>query len=1555
MAYFRLSTTLKKNDISNLAVNINTEVPLHSMALKKTFINKYKAVWQQILALLFLVAMNSAYAEEQTVESIKFDHFSTKQGLPQNTVFAINQDNEGFVWLGTQSGLIRFDGYRINNYKHNPLDENSLSSNLITAITTDDKGRIWSGAFPSVVNRLNTEDGSFIKVTIPSSTNSSYINQLLSRDNKMWVASENKFYWVDQNTLEIEEFAIESKQDELAIDILHESNSSLWLIKQTGLFEVNNDLKIIDSINLTFEPNEKISATEINDSMMYIATNNGNLFAYHLEEKTFTKLLDLEFLTQHASIFTKTSRKIKKIVFNKNKLWLATESRGLIEYSISNKQTQYYTQHANQLDGIADNKLHTLMFDNSGLLWIGTASSGFDRTTAKPSSFINFKAIATDTTKTVDNSINSLLKTRDHQYWITNNSGELKQLKVETKQFLSYLLPNAKIPTKQSFTPSSLLELKNGNILYGSRFGLWEFDRRNQKFLSISTLDDNGIQVGTILTIHQDERGRIWLGSAGQGVGLFDEVTKKISWFPTQADQATEFSNVIINIENASDNRLWLGTSNGLFQFDINKLEYLHTVYQQENDFLNNKLIRTIYQPTKNKLWIGTFSGVYLIESNGNDWNISLQFGEIKSVSNNIYSFVEENNNIWISSNYGITRINLVTKNFKNYTSRHGLQGEEFNGNVVLKEETAIWFGGVNGLTKFNPSLLQDNKYSPPIWITGYQIDDQFYTVHNPVFFNHLVLPSKSRLLRLEFSSLDFAHSKQNKYRIRDEDNPNQWLEIENRTELLYSQLQSGTFNICIQGSNHDGIWNPSCRSLRVTVKTSIWQSTTAYLFYFLSFLLIAFWIYNIRIQRFRASQKLLKKLEESQQKLNWSLQGSGDALWVWDIKSHTASRDGINRLLGYEPGVIFEPHTNLDSLIHPDDLEPTRKVVEDHLNTLSLEHFELEYRMKAANGDWRWILDRGQIVTFDEFGKPEKVAGTFRDITHRKKINEEQKLSALIIRNMAEMVIVTDENLRIISANPSWCHKMGYQLHEIIGKDPSLSNSPKQDQGFYDSVREHLLKFGNWQGEMLQRKKNSQDLLIYQELTIVKNEDLTIRNFVSVATDITEKKKAEDELRYLANYDMLTNLPNRTLFLDRLEHAILQAQRNQTSIALLFIDLDNFKNINDSLGHNYGDLLLKEAAQVISQCVRKDDTVSRLGGDEFTVILENITESISVLQIAEKIIDAFKDTIQIAERLVTTTPSIGISLFPEDASNASSLVKFADTAMYFAKSQGKNNFQYYSENMNKNALRRLDLESHLRGALDNDEFHLLYQPKVCAKSGRITGMEALIRWNNPVVGNVTPDEFIPLAEDTGLIVPIGNWVLTEACHQAKKWIDKGFDELEISVNLSFRQFKNFDLPEIVSKTLKETGLLGKQLTLEITESLLMDNIALATEQLEQLKQLGLKIAIDDFGTGYSSLNYLKQFPLDYLKIDRTFVKDILTNQNDASLTSAIIALSHNLDLTVIAEGVELVEQLTFLKKAGCEEIQGFLVSPPISHYEFGTLLEVSKDKNVFSMLKHNS
>ncbi len=1487
--------------------------------------------------------------------SVEFSHFSSQQGLPQNTVLAINQDNEGFVWIGTQSGLIRYDGYRIKNYIHDPVDQGSLSSNLVTAITTDDKGRIWSGAFPSVVNRLNAKDGSFSKVSIPSSTNSSYIKQLLSLDNRVWVASENNFYHISQKTMKITEFTTKSKSEQLAIAIIKGNNSSVWLVKESIIFEVNNNLETTNSIPIHLDSSEKITSADINQQDIFFATNKGNLFQFNLVSNQLKKLWDMSGFDFNNSDVVKSSKSIKQLVFSKGVLWIATQSRGLLKYSISSNQVESYTHQANLDSSLSENRLHTLMIDISGLIWIGTSSSGFERTTGKPSEFSFYQDEPKSLNDSVDNNITSFLKTHDNQYWLTNNSGELKKLQTDSKQYTTYVLPNSKNTTPQTFTPAALLELKNGNILYGSRFGLWEFNVKTKTFSAISVIDQNGIEAYTILSMYRDDNNQIWLGSSNVGVGLFDETSKQVTWYSVAAKNVGEFSNFVLNIVNASDNLLWIGTSLGLNQFDIKNKKYLHANYDNDNHLTNSKVIRTLYKTNSEQLWVGTFSGAFLLTKIDTRWHVSIPFKGIKSLSNNIYAFLSEKNNIWVSSNYGITRVNLKTLQFKNFTSHDGLQGEEFNGNVAFKSNQKLWFGGVNGLTAFDPNMVKENHFSPPVWITGYQIDDDFYTVNDPAFFSFLELPVHSRMLRLEFSSLDYHQSTQNQYRIKLNGDNNEWLNLGNRNEIIYSQLQPGTFKICIQGSNHDGIWNPNCRGLIVNVNAGFWQSNVAYFLYLLLVVSLAGWIFYKRKQRFAKTQLMLEELRESQQQLNWSLQGSGDALWIWDIKSGIAMRKGINRLLGYKPGEIFEPHANLDSLIHPDDLEPVKQKISAHLDKLTPEQFELEYRMKGADGEWRWVLDRGQIVTYDKNGNAEKVAGTFRDITDEKKIDEEQKLSALIIRNMAEMVMVVDENLRIVSANPSWCHKMGYQLHELIGKDPALTNSPNQEDGFYQSVREHLLKFGNWQGEMLQRKKNSQDLLVYQELTIVKNIDEGFNSIVSVATDITEKKKAEDELRYLANYDMLTNLPNRTLFLDRLDHAILQAQRNKTSIALLFIDLDNFKNINDSLGHNYGDLLLKEASQIISQCVRKDDTVSRLGGDEFTVILENIIESISVLQVAEKIIEAFKQTIQIAERLVTSTPSIGISLYPEDASNASSLVKFADTAMYFAKSQGKNNFQYYAEDMNKNALRRLDLESHLRGALENDEFHLLYQPKVDSKTGTVTGMEALIRWNNPVIGNVTPDEFIPLAEDTGLIVPIGNWVLNTACKQAKKWIENGFKNLEISINLSFRQFKNSDLPELVAATLLETGLAGKNLTLEITESLLMDNIALATEQLQRLKQNGLKIAIDDFGTGYSSLNYLKQFPLDYLKIDRTFVKDILTNQNDASLTSAIIALSHNLDLTVIAEGVELTEQLEFLRKAGCEEIQGFLVSPPISHYEFDSLLETSKNKNIFLLLEQEN
>ncbi len=438
---------------------------------------------------------------------------------------------------------------------------------------------------------------------------------------------------------------------------------------------------------------------------------------------------------------------------------------------------------------------------------------------------------------------------------------------------------------------------------------------------------------------------------------------------------------------------------------------------------------------------------------------------------------------------------------------------------------------------------------------------------------------------------------------------------------------------------------------------------------------------------------------------------------------------------------------------------------------------------------------------------------------------------------------------------------------------------------------------------------------------------------------DISERKRAEELLNHLAYHDVLTDLPNRALLHDRLEQAMIEADRQRRLVVVMFMDLDRFKNINDTLGHRTGDALLKIVADRLRSGVRLGDTISRLGGDEFVLVLANVAHVDDVAHVAQKIVDQFVSPFNIGERELFVTPSIGITIYPLDSTDAESLLKNADAAMYHAKESGRNTFQFYTAELNTRAMKRLTLETGLRWALERDELLLHYQPLVSMQTAEIVGMEALLRWQHPEFGLIPPLEFISVAEDTGLIIPIGEWVLRTACAQTKVWADAGFPVLRIAVNLSGKQLKK-DLPEKVRRILAETGLPAAHLDLELTESILMQDVEETASIMAELSMLGIAFSLDDFGTGYSSLSYLKRFPIKHLKIDRSFVRDITTDLNDATIALASIVMAHTLDIRVIAEGVETSEQLEFLRRQGCDMAQGYYFSKPLSVEAFSELLQ---------------
>ncbi|WP_172825451.1 GGDEF and EAL domain-containing protein [Geobacter sp. DSM 9736] len=446
-------------------------------------------------------------------------------------------------------------------------------------------------------------------------------------------------------------------------------------------------------------------------------------------------------------------------------------------------------------------------------------------------------------------------------------------------------------------------------------------------------------------------------------------------------------------------------------------------------------------------------------------------------------------------------------------------------------------------------------------------------------------------------------------------------------------------------------------------------------------------------------------------------------------------------------------------------------------------------------------------------------------------------------------------------------------------------------------------------------------------------------RKFIEVVEDITDRKKSEREIRQLAYFDTLTDLPNRTLLKDRLNQLLIHAKRFDEKLAVLFIDLDNFKGINDTKGHAIGDKLLTAVGKRLVKCVRSNDTVARLGGDEFVIVASDIQQEQDVTHIGQKILDMLGEPLEIEGNELFTSASIGIALFPLDGQTVGKLLKNADTAMYAAKESGRNNYKFFSREMNRKAVERMEIETSLRRALDKEEFYLLYQPQVNVRTGSITGVEALLRWNHPERGLLLPDKFIPVAEDTGLIIQIGEWVIRTACRQLKEWHDQGLGPLRLALNISGKQFKESNFGKMLEGVIKEVGIKPQNVELELTESVLMANAAHTVKMLKRIKNTGVTLAIDDFGTGYCSLAYLKNFPIARLKIDKTFISEVTTTKSDALITEAIVALSRTLGLQVIAEGVENIEQMHFLASRDCHEMQGYLFSKPKLADEIDMLL----------------
>ncbi|MGH8032073.1 MAG: putative bifunctional diguanylate cyclase/phosphodiesterase [Luteimonas sp.] len=683
--------------------------------------------------------------------------------------------------------------------------------------------------------------------------------------------------------------------------------------------------------------------------------------------------------------------------------------------------------------------------------------------------------------------------------------------------------------------------------------------------------------------------------------------------------------------------------------------------------------------------------------------------------------------------------------------------------------------------------------------------------------------------------------------------------------------------------------------------------------------------------RRRRSERRHVEQLMQREERFKLALWATGEHYWSYDVLTGKVNRLFAEDNAPQPADAMLESVLELERVVHPDDLPMVRERLQAVLDGSMMDVYQSEHRAMNIDSDFVWTRVRGRVVERDADGRVVRLAGTALNISHERSVERERQIATEVLRSMNEAVTVLDREFLFASINPAFTRITGYQQADVVGRSAALLDSSQHDPAFYAHVRALLARQGRFSGEMWQRRSDGEEFLCSIEANAVFDIDSEQQFYVAVLSDITQQKRAEQELRYLANFDALTNLPNRTLMSERLSRAIVRARRENNRIAVLFLDLDRFKDINDSLGHEVGDRILRAAAVRLQQTVGQHNTVARLGGDEFTAILENLDSPEDADRIAREIIASFEEPLLMdARQELSVTPSIGISLYPDHGQVPTMLLKHADTAMYQAKAAGRRTFMRYDDAMDVTIRHRATLSGALRKALDRGELRLVYQPRLSLSPSRITGVEALLRWTSHEHGEIGPAEFIPLAEDSGLILEIGEWVLREACLTLRRWHQHGLDHLSMAVNVSVLQLRRGDFPEVVRRVLDETGLPPTSLELELTESVLMASAEQTAIKLQAFRQMGVALAIDDFGTGYSSFAYLKRLPITTIKIDKAFIDDLTSDPEDAAITSAVITMAHSLGLNVVAEGVETAAQMRFLVDHGCDEVQGYLVSPPL-------------------------
>ena len=1514
--------------------------------MRSTLIFSFSLIW------LVLSGLYVHPAKATEVFDLNFKQVNKRHGLSDSSVLDIVEDRKGYIWIATANGLNRYSGYDVKQYHPSDVNPNSIPSGYVPKLLLDSDGELWVGTHGGLAKYLPESDNFAVYNSDNSIIKSNFITGVSEASNGDLLFTDVKYLYRFSKSNQRVELITKFADSTSSIEVIRDESNRIWLGSDREgvaiLDKATNELFRTDSVNpwgITIDV-DSLKAIEAINGNYWLATNEGVL-VISASGRTINSLTGESLGQQTQDMSVSSIRSINEDV------WIGTNLglfiiKGAATETITEQFTPSYihlNQQNQEITGLPLADIKDIFIDRAGAIWISTIKKGAHR--FHPQYAVSrYKSVFNSAKELEDDysAIWGFSEDESGSVYVVSQQRGVGLIEKETAEVLFFDFFRGISDTVTYWD----LEIDiNGVFWVASSNGLYALEHVDGKLELVGHLFK-----GQFIDFLYRKDNEVWLWSESLGlrrIGVKRDTEERYSLYSDSIDIGDDIKRPIPIFKDSND-RIWLRSEDNLIIYSV-KSKKLVTHFNTDNGLSSS--VQGIYEQP-GVFWITTrANGV--IEVDKASLKIIRQ-QERKDVTGHIISSVGFESSIWYVDAAGIHEISLP--DLQEVTS---IPNSELNFNslgessVFASSSGDLYFGGMQGYNLVSGDRphndISKKTATPEIsefkifgalesgstgkTIQSKEKDSYTSSEHNVTYSSDASLKYDETRFSVSFYLLNAIYPGQTDYRYRLSGFDDGWTYSGNDRTAQFNNIHFGQYTFEVQAKEPRKQWSDS-KQFTISVARPPWLHSVALVFY----CIIAMAVFGFIIRQYQLRKANQQAIKESEERLKLTLWSSGDELWDWDVYRGQVYRANTWGTLDF-PQDDIRTTGAYDANIHPNDINRVQDALREHLEGKS-EFYELAYRAKTFKNQWVWILDRGKVVERDHNSQPVRMTGTLKNIHHLKEAEEQLNLFKRSIENISEGVFITNTQFKFISVNYAYCTYTGETRDQALASYMHFHLYP---DAFTEEIKKTLKSKGNWSGEVESVRVNGERYEMELNIDAVHDEDGKISHFVGVFSDITSRKSTEKELLKLANTDPLTELPNRSFFQASHQNLV----RKGTQHTLLCLDMDNFKKINDSLGHQTGDILIKQIAKRLQRITGKSATCYRLGGDEFSILMEDNADIHTVTHYAQNLLDTLSRPFIINKQEFVLGASIGIAFFPDDGTSPQEMLKNADTAMYFAKNNGGNSYQFFSGEMNQNAVRQLQIENLIRQGIKDDLFTVYYQPKVDIASGKLVSMEALVRFEHPQKGIVSPGQFIPLAEQTGQIIEIGEQVLRKACADTKRWVNQGMFSGRVAVNISAKQFELPDLDERINKILNEVGLSPLHLECEITEGTLMESPENGLRMMNRLRERGIHLALDDFGTGYSSLAYLKRFPLNTLKIDKAFIDDIAKSNVDRHMAAAIINIAHNLGLKVVAEGVEEEAQLNILRRYDCEMLQGFLYSRPLNAERFEKLL--SENQKLHTLL----